>query len=122
MAIKNTAITTAAQNTEIFACGGTLPNDEQEHAITCMIFCNITPVPGGAPATPATLTVKIVSRDTSGGSGNNTTTVVNSLVIPAGETFTFDTEKIVLSTGDSIHAYTSATGLLVSTISSMRVS
>ena len=36
---------------------------------------------------------------------NKVNCVVRQLTLPAGETFTFDTEKIVLETGDRIFAF-----------------
>jgi len=47
--------------------------------------------------------------------------IVNNLKIPAGETFTFDTEKLVLSTGDTIRALATVNGALSATVSSLRV-
>lgn len=110
MAISSTALTTAGQ--DIFVCPGTLPSDSREYAVTCIVFCNIS-------VSDATLTVHAV---VSGGTVNTTNQIINALLIPAGETFTFDTEKFVLSTGDRVHAIASANSRLVSTVSSMRVS
>ena len=38
MALTSTQITTSGE--DIFLCPGTSPSDLQEHAVTCMIFCN----------------------------------------------------------------------------------
>jgi len=108
MAIRNAAITTGG--TTLFTCPGTLVTDVQEHAVTCIIFCN-------DQATDVLLSVSAYSQDTS-----TSVKLIHNLTIPAGETFTFDTEKLVLSTGDYITATASLTNNLVATVSSMRVS
>jgi hypothetical protein len=113
MAIQNSAVTNVASN--IFVCPGTLVTDVQEHAVTCMIFCNYS---GSA----VDLDVWAVPQGTPLATSSNQ--IIKSLNIPAGETFTFDTEKLVLSTGDRI---TVAVGSgqdnrLTATVSSMRVS
>lgn len=103
MALRNAAITTGG--TIIFDISGA----GEEHAVTCLIFCNIdnsNDVNLDLAATP---------------SGGNLVKMINSLTIPAGETFTFDTEKLVLSTGDTITATASFNNRLVVTVSSMRV-
>ena len=66
-------------------------------AITTIILCNNT------PSTDITVSLYAVQ------SGNDPfnqpeTTIVNKLTIPAGETVSFDQEKFVLATGDSIQA------------------
>ena len=47
--------------------------------------------------------------------------VVRALVLPAGETFTFDSEKIVLETGDKIVALGESPTNLVATVSYLEV-
>lgn len=87
MAIQSTALT--GTSITIFN-----PNDAFQYAVTTMFFCNTT---GG----DLTLTsVNLVS----GGSASATNQVINSLVIPAGDTFTFETEKIILGPGDKVYA------------------
>jgi len=53
------------------------------------------------------------------------TSVVRRLSLPAGETFTFDTEKVVLEEGDSVvingSASAGGTGRLACTVSYLRV-
>ena len=78
-------------------------------AITTLIFCNTNQFNAGAPtANTVTLTLHIVPNATSAGPGNM---IVNQLPIPAGETFTFDTEKVILTQGDSVVAFASAANL-----------
>lgn len=108
MAIRNAALLTGG--TTIFTCPGTLVTDVQEHAVTCLIFCNID-------SNDANLDLSAYSQET-----GNTMKLINSLIVPAGETFTFDTEKLVLTTGDYLVASPSANDRLVVTVSSFRVS
>ena len=107
MAISNASITTSG--VDIFTCPGTLVTDVQEHAVTCLIFCNTS----GADAT---LTVTATPQ------GGSAATLIKELSVPAAETFTFDTEKLVLSTGDKITALASANTAITVTVSSFRVS
>lgn len=110
MAISNIAITNGG--VDIFTCPGTLVTDVQEHAVTCVIFCNIS-------ALSTTLTLHAPANNTPVSATNK---IINTLTIPAGETFSFDTEKLVLTTGDKLHAIAGANSALVATVSSMRVS
>jgi hypothetical protein len=54
-----------------------------------------------------------------------TTSVVRRLSLPAGETFTFDTERVILEGGDSVvingEASVGGTGRLACTVSYMKV-
>lgn len=110
MALTSTQITTSGE--DIFLCPGTSPSNVQEHAVTCMIFCNTS-------ASNVTLNLYAVPV---GLSVATQTQVIKDLLIPAGETFSFDSEKIVLSTGDRVRAVASANSRLSVTVSSMRVS
>lgn len=110
MALTCTEIPTTGA--DIFLCPGTSPSDVQEHAVTCMIFCNTS-------ASDVILNLYAVPE---GLSVAAQTQIIKDLTIPAGETFTFDSEKIILSTDDRIRAVTSANNRLSVTVSSMRVS
>jgi hypothetical protein len=116
MAISNAKVTFPAS--AIFVAGGTLPNDPQEYALTCMIFCNdsnnpvdvtVYVVPNGEIINPSSTGVTSKHK------------VVNRLSVPATETVTFDTEKLILRTGDQIVAEASVNDRLVVTISSLRI-
>jgi hypothetical protein len=110
MALTSTEITNTGE--DIFLCPGTDPSDIQEHAVTCMIFCNTS-------ASDVTLDLYAVASTL----GVSTRTqIIKELSVPAGETFTFDQEKVILSTADRIHAVASASNRLSVTVSSMRVS
>jgi len=65
----------------------------KSYAITNILVCN------NGTAT-ASFDLHLIPQ---GGSlSNEVTRVINNLELPAGETFTFDSEKIVLDTGDKI--------------------
>jgi hypothetical protein len=46
---------------------------------------------------------------------------MQSLTLPAGETFTFDSERFILADSDAVHAVASANSRLVATISYVRI-
>jgi hypothetical protein len=106
MAIRNQALETVGNN--IFLC----PVNE-EHAVTCIIFCNYS-------ASQVTINVHAVPNGVS--AVNDSSIVIKELTLPASETFTFDTEKFVLSGGDRLHATASTDNAVTATVSSMRVS
>lgn len=110
MAIQSTAIGTSV--TTLYTSSG-------DNAITNIMFCNTVPFNPASPNTGlAYLTVYLVK---SGDSATSTNMVVNYLPIPAGETFSFDAEKIILSNGDSVRAMADVTATLVATVSSLPV-
>ena len=78
----------------------TVPSDKT-YAITNVLVCNTYSPSGGSAATRgANFTMHIIP---SGGAlNNNVTCVVKELTLPAGETFTFDSERIILETGDKL--------------------
>ena len=101
MAITNTAL--LASNTTIYTSSG-------ENAITTIIVCNTS-------AGSLNLTLHAIP---SAGSASNTNMIVNALTIPAGDTVSFDQEKMVLSNGDFLVAVGSNTGLSA-TVSTLAV-
>lgn len=109
MAIQNTTL--LAVPTTIFTCPGTLNTDEQEHAVTCMIFCNTS-------GTDATLNLFAVPE----GSAYTACQIVKDLIVPAGETVTMDTEKIILATEDTVRAIATPAESVIATVSTVRVS
>ena len=66
----------------------------KSHAITNILVCN-----NGTSA--ASFDMHLIPQSP-GVANNAVTRVINSLELPAGETFTFDSEKIVLDAGDKI--------------------
>lgn len=110
MAIQSTAIGTTA--TPLYTSSGS-------NAITNIMFCNTVPYNPASPNTGlAYLTVYLVKNTES---PTTTNTVVNYMPIPAGETFSFDSEKIILSNGDSVQALADVTATLVATVSYLSV-
>lgn len=101
MAITNTAI--LATNTTIYSSSG-------NNAITTVIICN-------TGVADRTLTLHAVPNS---GSASTTNMIVNTLTVPAGETVSFDQEKMVLSNGDSLVAVADNTGLSA-TVSTLAV-
>ena len=66
----------------------------KEYAITTVMVCN--------KDTSATASFDMHLIKSGEALSNNKTLIVKELSLPAGETFTFDSEKIVLGTGDRI--------------------
>jgi hypothetical protein len=99
MAIVNANITTG--NTEVLdpdglnpgAFSGAVP-EGKSYAITNILVCNTS------ASAAATFTMHLVPRGEN--ITGNKTTVIKDLELPALETFTFDSERIVLEEGDKI--------------------
>tara|TARA_B100001057_G_scaffold191463_1_gene192418 strand:+ start:13786 stop:14142 length:357 start_codon:yes stop_codon:yes gene_type:complete len=71
------------------------------YAVTNVLVCNTYSPSGGSASTRnANFTMHIIPSGSA--LNNNITCVVKELNLPAGETFTFDSERIVLSAGDKI--------------------
>jgi len=91
MAIVNQRLTGIQDNVLVVPSG-------KRYAITNILVCN------NSASGTQTFDLHLIAN--SGGSpgtlDNNVTRVVNNLDLPAGETFTFDSEKIVLETGDMV--------------------
>lgn len=100
----------AIYNTEVLATNTTLSSGSGERAITTVIVCN-------TGVSDLTLTLYAVANGNSAGAG---TMIVNALTVPAGDTISFDQEKMVLSSGDSLIAVGSNTGL-TATVSTLAV-
>lgn len=106
MAIYNKAITATSEGSS-----DKIDSGSGNRAITTVIVCN-------TGVTDRTLTLYAVpSPGTTASSANM---IVNALTIPAGETVSFDQEKLVLSTGDEVRAICSGAGL-TATVSTLAV-
>ncbi len=105
MAIYNTQITAT-----IAGSANTLVSGSGARAITTVIVCNTT-------ASDKTVTLYAVPN---GGSAGDGTMIVNTLTVPAGDTVSFDQEKMVLGSGDELKAICSASGL-TATVSTLVV-
>lgn len=103
MAILSTVIT--GTNTRIF-------NSVNDQAITTVVFCNNSSVAA------TNLTVYAVAN---GGTVSTGTMILNSIPLPATETFVMDAEKLILSSGDSLWATSSAGSVVVATVSSVSI-
>jgi len=100
MAIINAQLTTTAleildpTGANAASYSGAVPQGKS-YAITNILVCNTS------STNAASFDMHLVPFDT-GGFNDNVTLVVNALELPPGETFTFDSEKIVLEGGDKI--------------------
>lgn len=101
MALTNSLLT--ATGTIIF-----LASNEQ--AITTVLFCN------NSSSTDASVDVYAVPN---GGVTGTGTMILNSLSLPARETFVFDSEKLILSNGDRLVAASNVDNIVVATVSSV---
>jgi hypothetical protein len=105
MAIYNTSITATSAGS-----ADTLASGSGARAITTVIICNTT-------ASDKTVTLYAVP---SAGTAGDGTMIVNTLTVPAGDTVSFDQEKMVLGSGDELKAICSASGL-TATVSTLVV-
>ena len=88
-------------------------------AITTILFCNTGIADPDTPNSDLTfLSLHFVKGGDPAGDKN---LVLNAIPIPGGETFTFDTEKLVLEAGDTIVTSGQAPANLVMTISYLEV-
>ncbi len=106
MAISSALITNSAS--AIFTCPV-----GQEYALTTMFFCNYS---------ASDVTLNSLNLVASGGSASDTNRIIKDLLIPAGETLTFDSEKIVLGSGDFVSAVASDNSRLSVTLCTLQVS
>jgi hypothetical protein len=117
MAITNAKITTSSA--AIYTSSGA-------NAITTVIVCNRKVFD---PLNPTDNTAKLsLYAVPNGGSATSPaieTIIVNELVVPAGETVSFDQEKMVLANGDMLVAIsnvgTTGNPTLVATVSTLAV-
>jgi hypothetical protein len=106
-------------NTNVTSSNTTLNSGSGDRAITTLIFCNTSTY---VPATPTlNQSLLYVYAVPSSGSVGTGTIIVNGLPIPAGETVSFDQEKMVLGTGDSLVAKTDSLSNITATVSILAV-
>jgi hypothetical protein len=111
MAIANIRLSTTGLTT-VFA-------SPRNTAVTTIIACNTgAPDPSDEEINACELTLHIVPN---GQVAGDSTTIVKSLRIPAGETVFFSDEKVVLGQGDVISAQVNSGNLLTITISTLPV-
>jgi hypothetical protein len=104
MAITNSQLV-ATEKTEVLIANG-------ENAVTCVIFCNTS------LDTDAEVSLWVVPAAIAAGDANM---VLNTLSVPAGETFSLDTERFILENGDSIQAQASQDTIITCTVSYVQV-
>lgn len=100
MAITNALIESSAKTVVFNATG--------ENAITCMVLCN------SSLTTAATVRVWVVPGAEAVA---NKHIIINEVNLPAGETFSMDTERFILSDGDTIQAQASQDVIVAMTVS-----
>lgn len=102
MAIKNSTVGTGTP-TQIYLSEG-------ENAITTIIFCNTGVVDTNITAwmVPAGLSL------------NNSMMILNAIEMPAGETFSMDTERFILGEGDAIYVQAVDSNVISATVSYVR--
>ncbi len=94
MAIVNYQLTDTQLNAITVPAG-------KRYAITNILVCNTYSPSGVSPESRnATFDLHLIPNGDS--LNNNVTCVIRELILPAGETFTFDSERIVLEAGDRI--------------------
>ena len=99
MAIYNTQITaTSAASADVIGSG------TGNRAITTVIVCN-------TGLTDLAVTLYAVPAGTPSMTASASNMIVNALTVPAGDTVSFDQEKIVLGTGDELKAICNGAGL-----------
>jgi|AACY02.1.fsa_nt_gi hypothetical protein len=81
-------------------------------AVTIAILCNTS------ASTDATVNIYVVAAGDAAGEGNQ---IMNNLAIPAGESFSLDTEKFVMETNDGIVITASDANVITVTSSFVRV-
>lgn len=81
-------------NTQVQSIAVPIFSADSQYAVTTMVFCNVTTVTN-------TLSVYAVPD---GQNPGPTTQIVNEVVLPGGESFSFDSERFVLELGDAFYA------------------
>lgn len=109
----------AITNTQILSTNTTIYTSTGNNAITTVIVCNKVTFDPLNPLTGQTnLYLYAVPY---GQSVTDVRLIVNGLPIPAGETVTFDQEKMVLADGDTLVAKSDSPENLVATVSTLAV-
>lgn len=112
MAIENTQV--GGGYTDIL----TVPAG-QSWAVTTILFCNTAlPEEIYTDGADTFLDLHFCKSGVAAGPENQ---VLNSVPVPAGETFSFDTEKIILEAGDIVKAATTSPTNLTATVSYIEV-
>lgn len=112
MAIENASIGTT--DTILL----TVPSGKR-YAITTIMVCNVyTPNPSDPDEGETNFDMHFVKD---GDPKSNINMVIRSLNMPAGETFTFDSEKVILEEGDKVILLSDSPANLSATVSYLEV-
>lgn len=112
----------AITNASIGTTSASAYTSSGDNAITTIIVCNTATFDSGNPTDGSTnLFLYAVPNGGNPAAPATSTLIVNGLPIPAGETVSFDQEKMVLANGDMIVAKSSSPANLVITISTLPV-
>jgi hypothetical protein len=110
MAIKSVQINSTM--TDIFVSTG-------DKMVATIIFCNqALPNPQQDDSNVSFLDMHLVKN---GEISSTVNRIVNTLMIPAGETVFFDTERIVLENGDKVTAISTSPAVITATISTVDI-
>lgn len=91
----------------------------KRYAITTIMVCNTwVPNPGHEEDGETNFDMHFIK---SGDPKSNLNMVIRSLILPAGETFTFDSEKVILDAGDKVVLLGESPTNLAATISYLEV-
>ena len=113
MAIENSQLTDTQLDLLTVPAGKT-------YAITSIMVCN-TYSPNDPSPENETASFDMHFIKSGQSLGNQTTCVVRELELPAGETFTFDSEKVILEEGDRIVLLGESPTVLSATVSYLEV-
>lgn len=101
MAITNTTLTTAPQSLLSAVPTGS------SYALTVLMCCNTaTPDANDPDLNADNLTIYVINNANAGSAGTSNM-IINNVKIRAGETFTLDTEKVILEENDTLAAKSS---------------
>jgi hypothetical protein len=97
----------ALSQSTLTASASTVFTSLGNNAVTTMYLCNYS-------ASDRTVTIYLVP---SGFSPGTTNIIYKDIPIAAGDTYIIDTERLVLSNGDTIQAFASSTASITMTVS-----
>lgn len=103
--ITNTQVASTTTSRLFLASGQT--------AVTTVIFCNVT------TNTNVTIDGYCVPN---GSNANSSTQIMKALPLTAGETFSLDSERLILENGDALYAQASVGACITVTVSSLQTS
>ncbi len=98
----------------------TVPNGSR-FAITTILVCNTASADTGGSNDSSFDLHLVPNGQAKGNADPNANQILNDLVVAGADTFTFDTEKIVLEGGDRIIAVSQSPANLAATISYLEV-